>query len=52
MQKNNQSKISLKQLRAIDDCVPDEDRLPLINAVDLTRVMINDPQTHQELDHK
>ena len=52
MQKNGQCPISLKHLRTIDDCVPDEDRLPLINAVDLTRVMINDPQTHQELDHK
>ena len=48
MQKNGQCPISLKHLRAIDDCVPDEDRLPLINAVDLTRVMINDPQTHQD----
>ena len=48
MQKNGQCPISLKQLCVIDDCVPDEDRLPLINAVDLTRVMINDPQTHQD----
>ena len=47
MQKNGQRKISLKRLQAINDCISDEDRLPLINTVDLAQVMINDSQTHQ-----